>query len=103
VNAAKTGRASCRGNGNNLPILHCERRRIWAPKLADFKHLCAFIPDRYREFCTSLSSKVKSPVDFVTGLLEERHDTKSRMLRLRHQNQIFPERSCFYVRSCFHL
>jgi hypothetical protein len=28
VNAAKTGRASCRGNGNNLPILHCERRRI---------------------------------------------------------------------------
>jgi hypothetical protein len=69
VNVAMMGRASFGGNGNNLPCLQCERRPISAPKLADLKKLCAFIADRYREFCTSLSSKVKSPVDSITRLL----------------------------------
>jgi hypothetical protein len=61
-NIAKRGRASLGENDNNLPHLHCERRPIAAPKPADLEKLCAFIPGRYCEFYTSLSSKVKGPV-----------------------------------------
>jgi hypothetical protein len=42
VNVAKTGRASFGGNDNNLPRLHCERRRISAAKLADLKKKVCF-------------------------------------------------------------
>jgi hypothetical protein len=37
VNVAKSRRTSFGENDNNLPRVHCERRRISAPKLADFK------------------------------------------------------------------
>jgi hypothetical protein len=46
LNVAKTRTGSFGGNDNNLPCLHCERRCISAPKLADLKKVCAFIPDR---------------------------------------------------------
>jgi hypothetical protein len=42
VEVEKTGRASFGGNDNNLPNLHCERRPISAPKLADMKKTVCF-------------------------------------------------------------
>jgi hypothetical protein len=39
VNIAKRGRASLRKNDNILPQLHCERRPILTPKLADTREV----------------------------------------------------------------